>query len=97
MKELKAGEFEYKTAEEFLMSLKKKFGGEEKELVKVAELRKLEQGERMMEEFVQEFKRVVRRSGYKGRLLIEEFKRGINRMIRKKLMEAENPPAFIEQ
>ena len=97
MKELKAGEFEYKTAEEFLMSLKKKFGGEEEELVKVAELRKLEQGERMMEEFVQEFKRVVRRSGYKGRLLIEEFKRGINRMIRKKLMEAENPPAFIEQ
>ena len=97
MKELKAGEFEYKTAEEFLMSLKKKFGGEEKELVKVAELRKLEQGERMMEEFVQEFKRVVRRSGYKGRLLIEEFKRGINRMIRKKLMEAENPPASIEQ
>ena len=97
MKELKAGEFEYKTAEEFLMSLKKKFGGEEKELVKVAELRKLEQGERMMEEFVQEFKRVVRRSGYKGRLLIEEFKRGIHRMIRKKLMEAENPPASIEQ
>ena len=97
MKELKAGEFEYKTAEEFLMSLKKKFGGEEEELVKVAELRKLEQGERMMEEFVQEFKRVVRRSEYKGRLLIEEFKRGINRMIRKKLMEAENPPAFIEQ
>ena len=97
MKELKAGEFEYKTAEEFLMSLKKKFGGEEEELVKVAELRKLEQGERMMEEFVQEFKRVVRRSEYKGRLLIEEFKRGINRMIRKKLMEAENPPASIEQ
>ena len=97
MKELKAGEFEYKTAEEFLMSLKKKFGGEEEELVKVAELRKLEQGERMLEEFVQEFKRVVRRSEYKGRLLIEEFKRGINRMIRKKLMEAENPPASIEQ
>ena len=97
MKELKAGEFEYKTAKEFLMSLKKKFGGEEEELVKVAELRKLEQGERMMEEFVQEFKRVVRRSGYKRRLLIEEFKRGINRMIRKKLMEAEHPPASIEQ
>jgi len=29
-------------AEEFLISLKKKFGGGEEELVKVAELRKLE-------------------------------------------------------
>ena len=43
-----------------------------------------------MEEFVQEFKRVVRGSGYKGQFLIEEFKRGINRAIRRKLIEAEN-------
>ena len=57
---------EYKSIEEFLTSLKKEFGEGEKELVKTAELRKLEQGERTMEEFVQEFKRAVRESGYKG-------------------------------
>ena len=51
----------------------------------------------MMEEFVQEFKRAARGSGYKGRPLIEEFKRGMNGGIRRKLMEAENPPASIEQ
>jgi len=28
---------------------------------------------------------------------VEEFKRGINRGIRRKLMEAENPPVSIEQ
>ena len=50
-----------------------------------------------MEEFVQEFKRVVRGSGYKGRLLVEEFKRGMNGVIRRKLMEAENQPGSIEQ
>ncbi len=50
-----------------------------------------------MEEFVQEFKRVARKSGYKGRPLVEEFKRGINRGIRRKLMEAENPLASIKQ
>ena len=50
-----------------------------------------------MEEFVQEFKRVARGSGYEGRPLVEEFKRGINGSIRRKLMEAENPPASIEQ
>ena len=50
-----------------------------------------------MEEFVQEFKRAVRGSGYEGRPLVEEFKRGMNRGIRTKLMEAENLPASIEQ
>ena len=42
MEELEAGEIEYETAEEFLMSLKKEFGRGEKESVKAAELRKLE-------------------------------------------------------
>ena len=80
-----------------MISLKKEFSGGEEKSVKVAELRKLEQGGRTMEEFVQEFKRAVRGSGYKGRLLIEEFKRGMNGGIRRKLIEAENQLASIEQ
>ena len=83
--------------EEFLISLKKKFGGGEKELVKAVELRKLEQGGRTMEKFIQEFKRAARGSGYEERLLVEEFKRGMNGGIRRKLIEAENLPASIEQ
>jgi len=50
-----------------------------------------------MEEFVQEFKRAARGSRYEGRLLIEEFKREMNGGIRKKLIEAKNLPASIEQ
>jgi len=50
-----------------------------------------------MEEFVQEFKRVARGSGYEGRFLVEKFKRGMNRAIRRKLIEAENQPDSIEQ
>ena len=87
---------EYKTAEEFLTTLKKEFGRGEEEAVKAAELRKLEQGGRTMEEFVQEFKRVARGSGYEGRPLVEEFKRGMNGEIRRKFMEAENPPTSME-
>ena len=97
IKELETGEMEYKTVEEFLTSLKKKFSGGEEESVKVVELRKLEQGGRTIEEFVQEFKRAARGSGYKGRSLVEKFKRGMNKEIRRKLMEVENPPASIEQ
>ena len=43
-----------------------------------------------MEEFVQEFKRAARGSGYEGSPWVEELKRGMNRVIRRKLMEAEN-------
>ena len=50
-----------------------------------------------MEEYVQEFKRTARGSGYEGRPLVEEFKRGMNGGIRRKLMEAENLPTSIEQ
>ena len=34
---------------------------------------------------MQEFKRAVRGSGYKERLLVEEFKRKMNKMIKRKL------------
>ena len=97
MEELESGEMEYETAEEFFTSLRKEFGGEEKESVKAAELRRMEQEGKMMEKYVQEFKRTARGSRYEGRPLVEEFKRGINGGIRRKLMEAENPLTSIEQ
>jgi len=50
-----------------------------------------------MEEFVQEFKRAAKDSRYKRRSLMKEFKRKMNGDIRRKLMEAENQPASIEQ
>ena len=97
LEDLEAGEIEYKSAGEFLVGLKKEFGGGDKETVKMVELRRLEQGERTMEEFIQEFRRVARGSGYKERPLVEEFNRGINKAIRRKLMEAKRPPSNIEQ
>ena len=78
MEELESGEMEYETVEEFFTNLRKEFGGGEEELVKVAELRRMEQGGKMMEEFVQKFKRAARGSGYEGRPLVEEFKREMN-------------------
>ena len=97
MKELETGEIEYETIEEFLIALKKEFGRGEEKSVKAVELRKLEQEGRTMEEFVQEFKRAVRESEYEGKLLMEKFKREMNKGIRRKLMEAESQPASIEQ
>ena len=97
MEELELEEIEYETAKEFFTSLRKEFGGGEEESVKAAELRRMEQGGKTMEEYMQEFKRTARGSRYEGRLLIEEFKRGMNGGIRRKLIEAENPLTSIEQ
>ena len=52
IEELEAGELEFETVGEFLAEIKKEFGGGEEESVKAAELRKLEQGGKTMEEFV---------------------------------------------
>ena len=97
LEELEVGELEFETVGEFLAEIKKKFRGGEEKSVKAAELKKLEQGGRTMEEFIQEFKRAARGSGYEGRPLVEEFKRGMNEVIRRKLIKAENQPGSIEQ
>lgn len=69
---------EYETAGEFLIDIKKEFEREDKE---IAELRELKQGSKTIEEFVQEFRRAARESRYEERPLVEEFKRGMNRII----------------
>ena len=97
LEDLEEGELEYKSVGEFLAAIKKEFGGEEKESVKVAELKVLEQGERTIEKSIQEFRRAARGSRYKGRPLIEEFKRGMNGLIRRQLMEAERSSTSIEK
>jgi len=91
------GEVEYESARKFLIEIRKEFRGGDEELVKVAELKRMEQGNRSMEEFVQDFKRVARGSRYESQPLIEEFKRDMNGAIRRKLMEVENQPGSIEQ
>ena len=88
---------EYESAGKFLAEIKKEFGGEDEKSIKVAELKRIEQGGRTMKEFVQDFKRVARGSGYEGHLLIEEFKQGMNGVIRGKLIEAKNQPGSIKQ
>ena len=97
LEDLERGLLEYKIVREFLADIRKEFGVEDEEMVKVAELQRLEQGRKIMEEFVQKFRKVAKRSGYKDRLLIEEFKKGINGTIYQKLIELEEQHTSIEQ
>ena len=52
MEELEVEEIEYESVGEFLAEIKKEFGGGDEELVKVAELKRIKQKSRIMEEFV---------------------------------------------
>ena len=65
LKDLEVGTLEYEMAREFLADIKRKFGGKGEETVKVAELRKLKQERKIIEEFVQEFKRAAKEVGIK--------------------------------
>ena len=73
---------EYMTIEEFLIDLKKEFGRGDSKMIKIADLKRIEQGNKTMEEFFWEFRRATRSSGYEGRPLLEEFKQEMNGIIR---------------
>jgi len=52
LKDLEEGLLKYETAGEFLANIRKEFKGGDKEIVKIAELKMLEQGGKTIEEFV---------------------------------------------
>lgn len=66
MEDLKNRSLEFVIVGEFLMDLKKEFGGGDNETMKVEELKKIEQKSSMMEKFVQGFRRAARGSRYEG-------------------------------
>ena len=89
LEDLEREVLEYENVGKFLANIRKIFGGGDKELVKVAKLKKLEQGGKTIEEFVQEFRRAARGSRYESRLLVEEIKRDINTIIHQRLIDSE--------
>jgi len=62
------------TIEEFLLDLRKQFGREDNEMMKIAKFKKVKQRSKTMKEFVQKFRRVAKGSRYEERPLVEEFK-----------------------
>ena len=88
---------EVETMEDLFEKMREEFGEFDEESRKADELRLLVQGPRTCDEYVQEFRRAARGSGYERRALIDEFKRGLNGTIKRKLAEAESPPNMITE
>jgi len=51
-KDLEGGLLEYETTGKFWANIKKEFGGGDEETVRVAQLKRIEQGEKTMEKFM---------------------------------------------
>ena len=97
LEDLEVKEIEFVTTRKFLVELKKEFGEEDNKSAKIAKLKKIEQSPRIMKEFVQEIRRAARDNEYKEKALVENFKQEMNRVIRRKLIEAERPPQSIDK
>ena len=85
--DLKSGNWEFLSAEELLAVLKKEFGKKDNKSVKVVKFRQLKQGPQTIDKFVQMFKRITKKSKYKEKILVKEFKREINSNIKCKLIK----------
>jgi len=97
LEKIEKGTLEVSTMEELFEKMKEEFGEFDEESRKVDELRLLALWTKMCDKYVQEFKRMAQGSGYEGRVLVEEFKRGLNGTIKRKLAEAESPPSTISE
>ena len=90
IEDLENRSLELTMVEDFLINLKQEFKSKDDELVKVVELKKIEQESKIMRKFIQKFRRAARESSFERRLLIKEFKREMNRVIWRKLIKAEH-------
>ena len=95
LEEITQGILAVTTMEELFTKIRSEFGEFNEQSRKVDELRMLEQGSRICNKYMQIFKKTTRGSGYKGRPLVEEFKRELNSSIRRRLAEVESPPSTI--
>ena len=66
MDELAKGKLEVETVEQLFSKIRNDFGEMSEKERKIEQLRIIEQGGRTCNEYVQEFKKVARESGYKG-------------------------------
>ena len=94
LEELEQETQEFSTAEDLYEKIKREFGEINEQLIKVDQLQLLEQNNRTYDEYVQEFKKVARGSKYEEHPLQrnskEKFKRGLNRVVRRRLAEAKS-------
>ena len=86
LKDLEIEKLEFILVSDFLIELKIKFSREDNKLAKVVKLKRVEQKTRIIEKFMQKFRRIAKNNKYK-QILVKKFKREMNNIIKKKVIE----------
>ena len=75
------------TSDELLKGIDRKFSDTDKRTTQSLKIRTIQQGDRLVDEHVQEFEKATLEAGYKGYPLVVEFKHSLNSGLRRRLTE----------
>jgi len=85
------------TSDELLKEIDRKFGDTDKRTTQLLKIRTIQQGDRSVDEHVQEFEKAALEAGYEGCPLVVEFKCSLNSGLRRRLTELRPMPVTIQQ
>ena len=91
------GQQSFSMSDELLKEIDQKFGDTDKRTTQSLKIRTIQQGDRSVDEHVQEFEKAALEAGYKGYPLVVEFKHSLNAGLQRRLMELWPMPVTIEQ
>jgi len=91
------GQQSFSTSDKLLKEIDRKFGDTDKRTMQLLKIRTIQQGDRSVDEYVQEFEKAALEAGYERYPLIVEFKHSLNTGLRRRLTELRPMPMTIEQ
>jgi len=87
----------FSMSDELLKEIDRKFGDMNKRTTQSLKIRTIQQGDRLVDEHVQEFEKAALEAGYEGYLLVVEFKCSLNSGLKRRLTELWPMPVTIQQ
>jgi len=91
------GQQSFTTSDELLREIDQKFSDTDKRTTQLLKIRTLQQGDKSVDEHVQDFEKAALEAGYEGYPLVVEFKCLLNAGLWRRLMELRPMPVTIEQ
>jgi len=91
------GQQSFSISDELLKEIDQKFGDMDKRTMQSLKIRTIQQGDRLVDEHVQEFEKAALEAGYEGYPLVVEFKCLLNAGLWRRLTELQPMPMTIEQ
>jgi len=91
------GQQSFSMSDELLKEIDRKFGDTDKRTTQSFKIRTIQQGDRLVDEHVQEFEKAALEAGYEGYPLVVEFKCSLNAGLQRRLTELRPMPVTIEQ